>query len=121
MEEFSIVYDVYLEILHRVDIRVNAALHRDEPERRLKNICPPCTYALQDEPKLSLSILCAMDGNSSLKLVDTAFRSGTARRDDRTARTDIWITSEEVDVLKDEVGSSSGSKVRTKYDTGTSH
>ena len=44
-----------------------------------------------------------MDGNSSLKLVDDTYRSGSTRPDQRTWRTDLFIPVEEVDKFKDEV------------------
>ena len=46
-----------------------------------------------------------MDGNLSLKLVDSTFRAGVERIDERAARCDFWITPEQVDKFKDEVGS----------------
>ncbi|THG99052.1 hypothetical protein EW026_g3227 [Hermanssonia centrifuga] len=106
VEEFSMTFDVYLEILHCIDQRVNRALRRDAPDWRLRNICPPCMYTLTGEPELPLSLLCEMDGNSSLKLVDSAIRAGVPRTDEHTFRSDIWITPEEVDRFKDEVASS---------------
>jgi len=60
-------------------------------------------YKLADEPPLAYSMLVAMDGNSSMKLVDTLFKSGTPRLDDRAARSAIWLTPEQVDIFKDEV------------------
>ncbi|CDO77993.1 hypothetical protein BN946_scf184711.g3 [Trametes cinnabarina] len=102
-EEFGIAYDVYLDILHSVDTRVNAALARDSPDWRLRNACAPCMYMLEDEDNLPYSFLVAMDGNTSLKLVDDTFRRGEARPDGRTFRTDLFIPAEEVDKYKDEV------------------
>jgi hypothetical protein len=60
-------------------------------------------YKLKDEPQLLYSMLLAMDGNQSLKLVDYMFRSGTQRSDDRAIDDPRWLTQEEVDVYKDEV------------------
>ncbi|EKM49342.1 uncharacterized protein PHACADRAFT_188921 [Phanerochaete carnosa HHB-10118-sp] len=111
VDEFSQVYDVYLEILHQVNKRVNTALRRDEPDWRLKNICPSCMYLLENEPEMALSMLCTMDGNSSLKLVDSAFQSGTTRIDERTRRADFWISPEDVDRFKNEHKSAKGPPV----------
>ncbi|EPT04922.1 hypothetical protein FOMPIDRAFT_1045594, partial [Fomitopsis schrenkii] len=82
--QFSIAYDVYLEILRHVDSRVDA---------------------LQDKPPLKYSMLVTMDGNQSLKLVDDAFRAqaGTPLRDDRLGCSKNWLTPAEVDRWKDEV------------------
>ncbi len=84
---------------------MNSALGRNTPNWRLRNVCPPCMYTLVGELELPLSLLCEMDGNSSLKLIDSAIRSGTPRTDERMFRSNIWITAEEVDRFKDEVAS----------------
>ena len=44
-----------------------------------------------------------MDGNNSLKLVDSTYRAGTVRTDTRTMTSPRWIHPEAVDVFKDEV------------------
>lgn len=76
------------------------------------NVCPPCLYALDSEDPLDYTLLATMDGNSSLKLVDDSFRSGHARPDSRTCRTNLFIPPSEVDQFKDEV--SGGQNVRTR-------
>ncbi|KAI0696074.1 hypothetical protein BC835DRAFT_1406027 [Cytidiella melzeri] len=97
--QFSSMFDVYLEILHRVDNRVNKELKRDSPEWRLRNACPPCMYTLTDEPDLELSLLCSMDGNRHL------------RQDERVHRIkDLFLTPDAVDVFKDEVASAGSGK-----------
>ncbi|KAG2038237.1 hypothetical protein BDR03DRAFT_933641 [Suillus americanus] len=48
---------------------VAKSLQQDSPDWRLKHACPTCTYVLTDEPKLTFSLLYAMDGNDSLKRV----------------------------------------------------
>ncbi|OCH84140.1 hypothetical protein OBBRIDRAFT_742103, partial [Obba rivulosa] len=103
VNQFSIAFDVYLDILHGVDQLVNAALHRDRPNWRMLNACPPCLHSLEDEPPLKYRLLVTMDGNSSLKLVNNVFRSGQVQEDIKTRRSDIWILPEEVDRFKDEV------------------
>ncbi len=104
VEQFSNTYDVYLSILHGIETRVRALLKQDTPEWRMKNACAPCLYVLENELPLKHSLLVTMDGNQSLKLVDTAFRAGTPLADSRHARSDFWIPPEEVDRFKDEVG-----------------
>jgi hypothetical protein len=47
-----------------------------------------------------------MDGNNSLKLVDSAYQAGKSRADNRTSFHDRWISLEEVDEFKDEVSDS---------------
>ncbi|KAI0362907.1 hypothetical protein BV20DRAFT_926676, partial [Pilatotrama ljubarskyi] len=102
-EQFSATFDVYLDILHHVDTRVATALSRDSKDWRMRNTCIPCLYRLQDEAPLKYDLLAAMDGNSSLKLVDETYRSGIARQDGRVGRTDLFIPVQEVDRFKDEV------------------
>jgi hypothetical protein len=67
-------------------------------------------YRLKDEPSMKFSMLAAMDGNNSLKLVDNTFRSGSARidsrMDDSTLSSSWWLTPEDVDRFKDEVANS---------------
>ncbi|KAI9057832.1 hypothetical protein FKP32DRAFT_1615023 [Trametes sanguinea] len=70
VDHFSIAFDMYLDILHHVDLLVNAALHRDAPDWQSLNMCPPCMYKLEGEGPLSPAMLVTMDGNQSLKLVD---------------------------------------------------
>ncbi|TFK79198.1 hypothetical protein K466DRAFT_505958 [Polyporus arcularius HHB13444] len=102
-EQFSSAFDVYNDILHYVDQLVAAALRRNTPNWRMLNACAACLYRLEGEKPLKPGLLASMDGNSSLKLVDDAFRSGQTRPDERTWRTDLFITAEEVDQFKDEV------------------
>ncbi|KAI0259614.1 hypothetical protein BC834DRAFT_833181, partial [Gloeopeniophorella convolvens] len=104
--QFSEAFDIYLEILHRVDLRVNTVLKRDTSDWRLRNTCPACFYKLKDEPLLQFSFLCEMDGNNSLKRVDMSNRGQIERPDTRTFRTDYWLTPQQVDVFKDEVNNS---------------
>ncbi|OSD00686.1 hypothetical protein PYCCODRAFT_1370572 [Trametes coccinea BRFM310] len=103
VEQFTIAFDVYLDVLHQVDVQVARALSRDTPNWRMKNACALCLYALENEPSLPFSFLATMDGNSSLKLVDEAFRSGEQRGDSRTSRTDIIMPVNEVDIFEHEV------------------
>ena len=52
-----------------------------------------------------------MDGNNSLKLVDSTFRSGSVRTDNRVSSSKRWISPEEVNIFKDEVNK----KVRSQF------
>ncbi|KAG1797356.1 uncharacterized protein HD556DRAFT_1267601 [Suillus plorans] len=67
--QFSIAFDLYLQVRRSVAAMVAESLQRDSPDFRLKHACPACTYILMDEPKLTFSLLYAMDGNDSLKRV----------------------------------------------------
>ncbi|KIJ45328.1 hypothetical protein M422DRAFT_166820, partial [Sphaerobolus stellatus SS14] len=102
-EQFRIAYDAYLEIIYRVRQRVNTALGRNTPNWRALNTCPACDYRLEGEPELEYSKLISIDGNNSLRRVNTKLtRNVEAYIDSRTARTDYWITPEQVDVFKDQ-------------------
>ncbi|CAK5271113.1 unnamed protein product, partial [Mycena citricolor] len=101
-EQLTTAYDAYLEILQRVDQRVTAALHRDE-DWEIKNICAPCFYSVEGERKLKYRSFMSVDGNASLKLVDSTFRAGNPRFDARKSRSWRWLTPSQVDVFKDEV------------------
>ncbi|TFK46595.1 hypothetical protein OE88DRAFT_1638090, partial [Heliocybe sulcata] len=102
-DQYSMAYDVYLEILHRVDIRVKKAMQHDSPDWRLKNACPACFYKLEDEPPLQFSFMCQMDGNNSLKRTNAAVRRQEDRVDTRKMRSDYWLHASQVDQFKDEV------------------
>ncbi|KAF9470952.1 hypothetical protein BDN70DRAFT_909448 [Pholiota conissans] len=102
-EQFSSGYDCYLEILRNVECRCQAALKRDDPRWKQQNVCPPCLYRIEDEPTMKFSMLVSMDGNNSLKLVDSTFKAGTVRDDDRKLDSFRWISAEDVDIFKDEV------------------
>ena len=104
-EQLSSAYDCYLAILRHVDARVQRALGRDE-HWVSRNRCPPCMYKLTDEPPLKFSMLAAIDGNNSLKLVDSTYRSGSTRVDDRISTSSRWIKPDDVDIFKDEVANS---------------
>jgi len=68
-QQFSICYDLYLQIREEVKLRVDAALNRNSDNWRLRNACPACTYKLRDEVDLIIKMLAAMDGNDSLKRI----------------------------------------------------
>ncbi|KAF8217890.1 hypothetical protein K438DRAFT_1901005 [Mycena galopus ATCC 62051] len=68
-EQFSIAYDLYLELCRQTDALVNSALGWDALNWRLKHTCPGCMYKLEGEDALIFSILTTMDGNDSLKRV----------------------------------------------------
>ncbi|KAI6125002.1 hypothetical protein EDD16DRAFT_1763245, partial [Pisolithus croceorrhizus] len=67
--QFSIAFDLYLQIRGRVDSIVSQVLQWDSEDWRLQHACAACTYKLTDEPELKFKLLYAMDGNDSLKRV----------------------------------------------------
>ncbi|KZT65730.1 hypothetical protein DAEQUDRAFT_676293 [Daedalea quercina L-15889] len=72
--QFRITYDIYLDILYGVDNLVSSALSRDDPQWCMHNVCAPCLYSLEGEEQLTPALLAAMDGNQSLKFVDSAMK-----------------------------------------------
>ena len=66
-------------------------------------MCPPCLYKVEGEPSLKFNLLAAMDGNNSLKLVDSTFCAGSVHTDSRSSTSWCWMSPEEVDRFKDEV------------------
>ncbi|KAJ7585883.1 hypothetical protein C8J56DRAFT_787886 [Mycena floridula] len=65
--QFSIAFDVYLDVLRQTRQRVAIALDRNGPNWRLANACPACLYQLEGEDELEYSMFFTMDGNDSLK------------------------------------------------------
>ncbi|TFK46286.1 hypothetical protein OE88DRAFT_1638505, partial [Heliocybe sulcata] len=103
LHKFTIAYDVYLEILNRVDARIWSAMNQDGPNDQLLRLCPACTYKLRDEAPLPFSLHCEMDGNNSLKRIDAVVRERCEHMDTRQPRGPFWVSQEEVDCFKDEV------------------
>ncbi|KAG2365367.1 hypothetical protein BDR07DRAFT_1247663, partial [Suillus spraguei] len=116
--QYRIAYDVYLEVLQRIDMKINTHLGHDAPHWRMRNSCPACQYQLQDEPALKFSVLCSFDGNNSAKLVDPVIHRGNERPDPRSGLSSIWLTEEYVDGFKDEVQSA---RTRQAKDNNRQH
>ncbi|KAF7374056.1 hypothetical protein MSAN_00286500 [Mycena sanguinolenta] len=107
-DQFSVAYDVYLELRRQTDSLVNSALGRDSPKWRLKHACPACTYKLEGEEELIFSILTTMDGNDSLKRVlrrsktdgsedEPTLGPSKEREDSRDGGEDYFLSREQVD------------------------
>ena len=71
----------------------------------MKTVCAPCFYKLEDEPPPKFSLLCTMDGNSSLKHVADSYRFGIIQQDEQTCGEGVILPPSEVDSFKDEVKS----------------
>ncbi|KAJ7936673.1 hypothetical protein B0H13DRAFT_1589410 [Mycena leptocephala] len=99
-EQLTTAYDAYLAIQREVEVRVQRTLGRDEAWD-WKHVCPPCFYKAKDEPRLKLSYLGSLDGNNSVKLVDSTFRAGHPRFDNRTLR-GLWGHNYNLDARGDE-------------------
>ncbi|KAF8432351.1 hypothetical protein L210DRAFT_3413994, partial [Boletus edulis BED1] len=113
-EQFSIAFDIYLNILRLVQSALNQVLGRDGAAWKLCGACPCCAYEQPDEPALSPTRLHCMDGNHSAKRLD-----GSGHADPRVFRSDYFIADGDVERFKDEVrsrASSSGVKAGTCTD-----
>ncbi|KAJ7578621.1 hypothetical protein C8J56DRAFT_1111628, partial [Mycena floridula] len=105
--QFSIAYDLYLDVLRLVRKRVAIALDRNGADWRLANACPCCLYELENEPQLEYSMFFSMDGNDSLKrlhrrerIVDElGDRLGRTKErfDEREGGGDYFLPRKEVD------------------------
>ncbi|KAJ7160606.1 hypothetical protein C8R43DRAFT_881321, partial [Mycena crocata] len=93
-QQFSISYDLYLDLRRRVDERVMKALGRDS-SWRMKHACPACTYKLEGEEKLIFDMLTTMDGNDSLKRV--LRREKTTMAEDESGEPTVGRSKERVD------------------------
>ncbi|KAG1743589.1 uncharacterized protein EDB91DRAFT_1051106, partial [Suillus paluster] len=101
--QFSAVYDVYLEILHRVKTRLNDALGRNTPNWRLLNSCPCCVYKLEGEPPLPFEWLVTVDGNNSLKCWASSTYGLQPREDSWQPRSDYWVDWMAINKFQNEV------------------
>lgn len=96
-------YDVYLEILHRVELHMQKALGHDTKNWRLLNSCPACFYCLDNEPPLEFDWLVSIDRNNSLKRWDKSVYGVVPVEDLWVGRSDFWITPADVDRFQNEV------------------
>ena len=101
--QFRIAYDCYLEIMRSIRDRVQTAIGIDSLDSHTRSLCPPCSYELKDALPLHPKKLFSMDGNNSLKLMDSVYRAGELRSDDRTVASHRWIEDHKVNNFKDEV------------------
>ena len=76
-DQLSNTYDCYLEIIREVDQRISIELGHEDHKWAIKDVCTPCLYKTEDEPKLKFEFLAAMDSNNSLKLIDSTYHAGT--------------------------------------------
>lgn len=109
-QQFSIAYDLYLDIRRRTDERVMKVLGRDSTWR-MKHAFPACMYKLEGEDALIFEMLTTMDGNDSLKRVlrcDKSFveedetgepvlAKSREREDSRDASNGYYISRDRVD------------------------
>lgn len=115
---FSVAFDIYLEIKHRIDKQLDSLVYNN-PLTALRMACPACSYKTKCEPTLKYSTLTCIDGNNSAKRVqrtstnDNAMPYSIELQDERTRESELFIERAEVDDLQDEVQSKSA---RTRQD-----
>jgi uncharacterized protein YrzB (UPF0473 family) len=93
-QQFSIAYNLYLDIRRRTDERVMKVLGRDSTWR-MKHTCPACMYKLVGEDQLIFHMLTTMDGNDSLKRV--LRRERRTMENDETGELTLAKSSERMD------------------------
>ncbi|KAJ7693723.1 hypothetical protein B0H14DRAFT_2651331 [Mycena olivaceomarginata] len=93
-QQFSIAYNLYLDIRRRTDEHIMLLLGRDS-KWRMKHTCPTCMYKLEGKDKLIFDMLTTMDGNDSLKRV--LQRKKTSMADDEEGEPVLGKSSERVD------------------------
>ncbi|KIY44561.1 hypothetical protein FISHEDRAFT_51193, partial [Fistulina hepatica ATCC 64428] len=113
--QLSSAFDAYLSIQRSVDGQVLQALEHNNPVSQAELVCAPCCYRLEEEIELRPSMLVACDGNNSLKLIDSTFRPGELRSDDRTLPSFRYLESNAVDVFKDDVARQQPSAVASSH------
>ncbi|KAG2107568.1 hypothetical protein BD769DRAFT_1630595 [Suillus cothurnatus] len=69
-EQFAIAFDVYLAIIREIQSHIDVVLGRSDPDWRLHNSCPACTFKQPDEVALFPASLRAMDSNNSAKQME---------------------------------------------------
>ncbi|KIK14561.1 hypothetical protein PISMIDRAFT_116814, partial [Pisolithus microcarpus 441] len=97
--QFSLAFNVYLEVVHHIDNCIQDALGRNSQDWQLLNECPACFYHLEDEPSLKFDWLVSIDGNkyNSLKWWDMMVYGKTLCEDSCTVRSTYWLSNAEVD------------------------
>ncbi|KAG1848222.1 hypothetical protein F4604DRAFT_1594049 [Suillus subluteus] len=113
--QFSDAFDVYLEILNRVDCIIKAELKHDLPNWHLLKSCLCCFYKLEGEDKLAFEWLATIDGNNSLKRWSSSTYGTSPREDSRTYRSDYWLSRAKVDEFKISTQTRSVSSARINF------
>ncbi|KAI6111374.1 hypothetical protein F5141DRAFT_1188445 [Pisolithus sp. B1] len=67
--QFTITFDLYLQICAHVDSIVSQVLQWDSEDWHLKHACAACTHKLTGESELRFKLLYAMDRNDLLKCI----------------------------------------------------
>ncbi|KAH8108317.1 hypothetical protein DFH11DRAFT_1517134 [Phellopilus nigrolimitatus] len=107
-KHFSEAFDVYLEIINLIKFDLDNAMFKSSFSQ-IEHDCPACAYRTQDEAELKFSLLCCMDGNSSLKRLYRTrndgddVHTGIEVPDERTRASHLFVEAAEVDEFKDEV------------------
>jgi hypothetical protein len=104
-DQLRSAYDAYLAIQRAVVGLVNTSLGRTDEQLISSLLCPLCFYSLKEDAPLDPKVLAAIDGNASLRSIDTAYRAGETRSNDRKLTDPRWVEDDEVDSYKDEVKS----------------
>ncbi|KAG1856478.1 hypothetical protein F4604DRAFT_1590377 [Suillus subluteus] len=96
--QFSIAFDIYLEIQRLVQLQVDCALGRDHADWHMSGACPCCAFEQPNEPPLNPRRLHSMDGNHSAKHLD-----GSGSADERVFNSRYFIPTTAVEFFRDDV------------------
>lgn len=125
---FSTAFDVYIELLYRVDRKLDVVLGVDK-RSRLQRACPSCLFEVDYEEQLPYSMLLCVDGNDSLKRLRHLRRKPDGNveetvvdveREDRSCReSSLYLEDDFIDKYKYEVKRTT-EKVRKHWIPGLS-
>ena len=101
----SDTFEIYLAIQREVKRRVDEALGQGSPGWRVLNACPPCGYALADEPPQRWARIFCIDGNNSLKRLKASALNKQEGDTRVFAASDYFLSCDYVDGFAHEVQS----------------
>ncbi|KAG1863273.1 hypothetical protein DFJ58DRAFT_656566, partial [Suillus subalutaceus] len=104
-EQFTIAFDIYLQIKREVWRLIDRALNRDGTDWHLKGSCPSCAFEQPNEPPLIPRRLHSMDGNHSAKRLD-----GSGSADQRLFHSCYFIPVSAVEQFRDDVRNRPGER-----------
>ncbi|KAG1842557.1 hypothetical protein F4604DRAFT_1938762 [Suillus subluteus] len=96
--QFSIVFDIYLEIQRLIQLKVDCALKRDHPDWHMSGACPCCAFEQPSETPLNPQRLHTMDGNHSVKRLE-----GSGSTNKHVFNNRYFIPEAAVELFKDDV------------------
>ncbi|KAK0229527.1 hypothetical protein EDD85DRAFT_923122 [Armillaria nabsnona] len=97
-QQFTICYNLYVAILKKVEHHINQVLCHDAADYRLRNAYVACTLSLRDEPGTPIHPHYCMDGNNSLKRL----QSSQEKMDNHDGCGNYFLSQDEVNAWSKE-------------------